>query len=60
MRARLTYLLVSPRTPRRVARAAGWLADAVYRATTTAALLAAAVTFTLYVVAGAVAQAAGL
>lgn len=60
MRARLTYLALSPRTPGRIAAAAGWMLDAVYRAVTTAAALAALATFTLYVVSGAVAQAAGL
>lgn len=59
MRARLTYLAVSPRTPQRIARGTGWIMDAVYRATTYAFALAAVLTFTLYVVAGAVAQAAG-
>lgn len=60
MRARITYWTLSPRTPARIARAAGWLADAVYRAVTMAAAISVAVVFALYVVSGAVAQAAGL
>lgn len=59
MRSRLTYLALSPRTPSRVARGIAWAASAAYRATTYAAALAGAATFALYVLAGAVAQAAG-
>lgn len=60
MRARITYrLIVSPRAPRRITRAAARFLFTAYDVTTRAAAYAALVTFALYIISGAVAQAAG-
>lgn len=62
MRARLTYLTLSPRTPQRVARGITRAAWAVYdgatRAVAGAAIVGALVLLSLYALDGAVAQAA--
>lgn len=59
MRALRYRFLYSPRAPRRVTRGLARALFTTYDVVTRAAAYAAAVTFTLYVVAGAVAQAAG-
>jgi hypothetical protein len=57
---RLRYAIRCPRVPGLIARGITWFADAVYRAVTYAFALSAAITFTIYVTAGIVRQAAGL
>lgn len=52
-------LTISPRAPRRIAAGVSFVAAAVSRAVTAAVVVAAGAVFMLYVLSGAVAQAAG-
>ncbi len=57
---KLRYVLRSPRTPARIARGVTWLADAVHRAVTYAAVLSAGSTAVIFLTVALIERQAGL